>query len=90
MFYPELPPNQGVLLVEPAEGRLRTAIHMFFMKFDIVAVWINASRQVVDVRLARPWQPIHIPARPALMVLEIPTQHLNSFRINDEVDIHLL
>lgn len=87
MLYPNIPYGDGVLIVEPREGRFETAIHMFFMRFAIAAVWIDAAMKVADVRLARPWRSVYVPERPAMMVLETRPDYLGRFRVGDDVQI---
>ena len=77
---------EGILLVEDRDSRLDTAIHMLFMRFDIAAVWINSEMAVVDVRLARKWQPVITPAKPARFVLEVHPQQISSFAVGDRVE----
>lgn len=78
---------QGILLVENKDSRMDTAIHMLFMQFDIAAVWINSSLEVVDVRLARKWQPMLIPASPARFVLEAHPSLVSRFKIGDRIEM---
>jgi uncharacterized membrane protein (UPF0127 family) len=75
MFTPAIAPDGGVLLVESFDGRSNTAIHMFFMRFDIAAIWINSNLEVVDCKLAKRWAPAlcrkRLPAmclRPTLII----------------------
>lgn len=79
-------PQEGILLVENRDSRMDTAIHMLFMRFDIAAIWINSEMLVVDVRLARKWQPVITPAQPARFVLEAHPQQVTSFAVGDRVE----
>ncbi len=86
MFRPEIAGQEGILLVERRDSRMDTAIHMLFMRFDLAVIWINSDLTVVDARLARKWQPVVIPARPARYVLETHPEQLANFNIGDRVD----
>ncbi len=86
MFRPSISKGEGLVLVESSDSRLNTAIHMFFMKFSIAAVWINSEYQVVDVQLAKPWQPFLLPRQAARYVLETHPASLQLFKIGDQVD----
>jgi uncharacterized membrane protein (UPF0127 family) len=77
--------NQGLLLVQDRESRLDAAIHMLGVWVDLAVVWINASQEVVDVRLARRWRPVYLPARPARYVLEMAAEHRVDFKIGDRI-----
>ncbi len=86
MFRKKLSKNEGLLLAFDRESRLDAAIHMLFMWLDLTVVWVNAEKQVVDVRLARRWRPVYVPQRPACYVLEIAPSWIESFSIGDQLD----
>jgi hypothetical protein len=81
----ELPQDWGLLLVERADSRINTAIHMMFVFFDLGIVWINDAQYVVDVQLAHPWFSFLVPSKPARYILEIHPDRLVEFNIGDEV-----
>jgi uncharacterized membrane protein (UPF0127 family) len=83
MFYPGLRDYEGILLVEDSESRMNSAIHMFFMRFDIAVIWINSKFQVVDVQIARKWHPFYIPAAASKYTLETHPDRVSDFRIGD-------
>jgi uncharacterized membrane protein (UPF0127 family) len=85
MFRPTIAPGEGILLVEPRNSRLNTAIHMFFMNFDIATVWVNASGRVVDKCLARRWRPFYMPSAPAKYTLETHPLRLGDFSRGDQI-----
>jgi uncharacterized membrane protein (UPF0127 family) len=78
--------DEGALLVESADNRLDSAIHMLFMNFDIAAIWINSQFHVVDARLARKWRPFYVPQAGARYILETHIQHLDQFQVGDLVE----
>ena len=83
MFHPGLGEFEGLLLVEDSESRANSAIHMFFMRFDIAVVWINSQFQVVDVQVARKWHPFYVPAVKSRFTLETHPDRALDFRIGD-------
>ena len=85
MFRKQLSPNEGILLVENGESRINSAIHMFFMEFDIAAIWVNTEYAVVDVKLARKWRPYYSPAAPARFTIETRSEYLPFFKIGDQL-----
>jgi uncharacterized membrane protein (UPF0127 family) len=85
MFRKTLANHEGLLLVDPTESRVNTAIHMFFMNFDITAVWINSKNCVVDVCHAIQWKPFYAPRQPARYVLETHVSQLHNFQTGDVV-----
>jgi uncharacterized membrane protein (UPF0127 family) len=85
MFSPPLAMDEGILLVQKRENRTDASIHMFFMRMDLTAVWVNTNGEVVDVRLARRWWPMYIPKEPALSILEIWAERISEFQIGDRL-----
>jgi uncharacterized membrane protein (UPF0127 family) len=85
MFRRKIGAWDGILLVEPRDSRLNTAIHMFFMNFDIATVWVNTSGRVVDTCLAKRWRPFYMPSAPARYTLETHPSRLNDFSRGDQI-----
>ena len=85
MFRRSLAPNEGLLLVQKRENRSESAIHMLFMFIDLAVVWLNASKQVVDVKFARRWRLFYSAQSPAKYVLELPTEYLDAFKVGDQL-----
>jgi len=85
MMQPSIQPDRGLLLVEEKESTINTAIHMFFMRFDIAAIWINAEQQVVDAKIACRWHPFYIPRYPARFILETHPERLADFQPGDQL-----
>jgi uncharacterized membrane protein (UPF0127 family) len=84
-FRRNLHPSQGILIVQPRENRLDSAIHMMGVWMNLAVAWINAAGVVVDVRLARAWRPMYIPRHPARFILEMAPIRLMDFQVGDEV-----
>lgn len=78
-----LPEEQGLLFVTNYEGRTHTAIHMFFMFFDIAVIWMDATGKVVDKKLAKAWRPAYAPAAPAKFFLEANVSLLDRVQVGD-------
>ncbi len=64
--------DEGLLFVEPAESRVGTAIHMFFVFFPIGVVWLDSEGVVVDSVIARPFRPYYAPRAAAKYFIEGP------------------
>ncbi len=85
MFNKDLSENECIILDEGTESRLNTSIHMFFMFFDIAAIWADKDLKVIDVKLARKWTPYYAPSDPARYVLEARAGWLKSFHKGDQL-----
>jgi uncharacterized protein len=88
MFRKELSKDEGILLVEKSESKANTAIHMFFMNFDIAAIWIDRNFKVIDVKIARSWRPLYSSKIPAQYVLEAHPSCLMDFQIGDQLSFN--
>ncbi|MBI4732337.1 MAG: DUF192 domain-containing protein [Chloroflexi bacterium] len=86
MFRFLLAPDQGLLLVQPRDSRLDSAIHMLFVFMDLAVIWINSDNVVVDTVLARAWRPAYVPRAAAKYILEIHPDRLNEFSIGDHAE----
>lgn len=85
MFQRSLDPNGGLLMVQKTETRANAAIHMFFVYMDLGVLWLDSSLKIVDLQLAKSWQPIYTPQYPAKYILEIHPRRLPEFKIGDQV-----
>ena len=85
MFEAPLPPDRGLLLVQPRESRLDSAVHMLWMRFDLAIIWLNSDRIVVDVRPAKRWQPMIAPRTAARYILETHIDNLDHYAIGDQL-----
>jgi uncharacterized membrane protein (UPF0127 family) len=86
-FRGDLPPDQGLLLVQGRDSRVDSTIHMLAVWMDLAVVWINSEQEVVDVKLARRWRPIYVPQSPAMYILELNAGRLNDFKIGDRLKL---
>jgi uncharacterized membrane protein (UPF0127 family) len=87
MFEKHIDQSQGVLFVNPTESRIDASIHMFFMNFEILVVWLNSEFEVVDLRIAQRWQPLLVPAKPAKFILELHRAMHDKIAIGTKLDI---
>jgi uncharacterized protein len=85
MFRKNIDQNAGLLLSDSFESRINSSIHMLFMNFDICAVWINKSLQIVDVKIAKKWHLAYFPRSAAQHVLEINVERMPDFVIGDQL-----
>ncbi|MCJ7623607.1 MAG: DUF192 domain-containing protein, partial [Anaerolineaceae bacterium] len=83
MMSDQIPFDQGLLLVQKKDSKIDTAVHMFFMRYDIAVVWIDSHLKVVDTRLAQRWHSLYVPNTPAKYILEVHVGHLDHFSPGD-------
>ncbi len=72
MFRRSIDPDEGLVLAEARSSIAATSIHMFFVPFDIAAIWLDDDFSVVHAVLAKAWHPYYASPRPARYVLEGP------------------
>lgn len=78
--------DEGLLLVGTRDSRLDSAIHMFFVSFDLAVIWISSDGQVVDKVLAKSWRPAYASKQPAKYVLEIHPDRWGEYKIGEVVE----
>ena len=82
-FRRSLTPQDGMVLVNAKDDRLNSAIHMFFVFFDLAVIWVNDQGVVVDKVLAKPWRPHYGAQTPARYVIEGHPVILDQVQIGD-------
>lgn len=85
MFQKSLDLDGGLLMVQKVESKANAAIHMLFVYMDLGVLWLDSSRSVVDITLAKSWQPAYTPRSSAQYILEIHPQRLPEFQIGDQL-----
>jgi uncharacterized membrane protein (UPF0127 family) len=83
MFRRAIAPDEGLVLVETRSSIAATSIHMFFVPFDIAAVWLDEDFKVVHSVLAKSWRPYYASPQAARYVLEGPPALLDHITIGD-------
>ncbi|CAG0935680.1 hypothetical protein TFLX_04529 [Thermoflexales bacterium] len=83
MFRRALDPDEGLVLAETRSSIAATSIHMFFVPFDIAALWLDENFQVVHKALAKSWRPYYASPKPARYVLEGPPALLERVTIGE-------
>ena len=87
MFRRSIAAGEGLMLVEEHAGIAATAIHMFFVPFDIAALWLDDDLRIVHKTLAKAWRPYYASPRPARYVLEGPPQLLQQVAIGEQLHV---
>lgn len=87
MFTKQLAVNEGALFINNSENIIDSAIHMFFMNFDIAVFWINNSNIIVDKAIARKWKLLYYPKAKASKILETHVDNYEHFQIGDQITI---
>ena len=65
----------------------RSSIHSFFMRFEIVIVFIDKCNMVYEIAELKPWN-FYIPKKPAKYIVEFDKREFNDcLKIGDEIEI---
>jgi uncharacterized protein len=83
MFSRSLEADAGLVLVESRSSIAATSIHMFFVPFDIAAIWLDDEFKIVHTALAKAWRPYYASPRSARYVLEGPPALLQQVSIGE-------
>ncbi len=84
-FKRRLAPGEGLVLVEQADSRISTSIHMLFVFFDLGVIWADDSGRVVDTRVARSWRPAYVPKAAARYVIETNPEVIRNVRVGEQI-----
>ena len=85
MFHRAIAADEGLVLAETRSSIAATSIHMFFVPFDIAAIWLNENFQVVHKVRAKSWRPYYAAPQPAKYVLEGPPTLLEQVMIGERL-----
>jgi uncharacterized membrane protein (UPF0127 family) len=85
MFRRAIDPDEGLVLAESRSSIAATSIHMFFVPFDIAAIWLDDDRRVVHTALAKAWHPYYASPRLARYVLEGPPALLQRVAVGEQL-----
>jgi len=85
-FRRKLEPGEALILVHDKDSIATTSIHMFFVFFPIVAIWINGKGKVTSAQIAKPWRPYYASPEPATYVIETSTDFLEKVAVGDILD----
>ena len=85
MFRRAIAPDEGLVLVEARSSIAATSIHMFFVPFDIAAIWLDDDRRVVHTALAKAWHPYYASPQAARYVLEGPPALLQRVAVGEQL-----
>ena len=65
----------------------RSSIHSFFMRFEIIIIFIDKRNVVYEIAELKPWN-YYIPKKPAKYIVEFDKREFNDcLKIGDEIDI---
>ena len=87
MFDKTIDQDEGILLIQESESRLNSAIHMYFMNFDIAVFWLDKEFTVIDKKIAHKWKSILMPSKPAKYIFETHPDNLNKFHMDETIQI---
>lgn len=86
MFRRPLAAEAAYVFCHDRESVSETTIHMFFVRFPIAVLWLDASKRIVDKALAKPFRPYYAPQRPAQYYVEGVPVLLDRVQVGDELD----
>src|SRR5512135_1263514 len=85
MFRRAIDPDEGLVLVESRSSIAATSIHMFFVPFDIAAIWLDDECRIVHTALAKSWHPYYASPKAARYVLEGPPALLQHVTVGEQL-----
>jgi uncharacterized membrane protein (UPF0127 family) len=61
------------------------SIHMFFVFFPIMAVFLDSEKRVVDKKILKPFCPLYVPKKDCKYLIEMPTKYNNKIKLGDKI-----
>lgn len=87
MFRSKPDPFFGLFFPGKTDSKADSAIHMFFVNFNLAVFWLNADNIVVDKVIAKKWYPFYAPDKKARHTLELHENRIDDFAIGDKLEI---
>jgi len=87
MFKNTLDADYGLFFPGTTSSIVNSAIHMFFVNFNLAVFWLDENYSVVDKVLAQRWHPFFAPSKPARHILELHESRLADISIGDRLII---
>ena len=84
-------PEKGLILKLPStRSRRGSSIHMFFMRFPLDIIFLDADKKIVDMVSIKPWK-TYTPKAPSKYVIELEEGSVIKYKleIGDEMDFTL-
>jgi len=75
----------GLVFPFKQKSRFLNSIHMFFVHFQICAVFLDNEKIVVDKKILKPYCPLYIPKKDCNYLLELPKEFDKKININDKI-----
>ena len=85
-FRRDLALSDGLVLVEKADNKMNTSIHMMFVFFDLGVIWVNDAGEVVDKIVAKKWRLSYVPQAPARYVVEGHPTIIDKIDVGDHIE----
>ena len=82
----DLAAEDGLVLVEKADSRMNTSIHMLFVFFDLGVIWVNDAGEVVDTAVAQKWRLSYVPQAPARYVIEGHPSIIEHVKVGEHIE----
>lgn len=86
MFTSSIPIDGGLFFINSSEDRINSAIHMWFMNYDLSIFWADNSGIIVDKVIACKWKTLAAPKQNAKYILETHIDRFDEYNYGDKLD----
>jgi uncharacterized membrane protein (UPF0127 family) len=86
MFLPKSKFDFGLVFPFKQTNRYLNSIHMFFVHFQICAVFLDGTKKVVDKTVLKPYCPLYIPKKNCTYLIELPKEFDKKIKTNDKIN----
>lgn len=85
MFTSEKNFNYALIFYMP-KARERNGLHMLFVFYSILCIFLDENKKVVDKVILKPFCPLYIPKKECNYIIELPTKYENNIKLNDKIE----
>ncbi len=86
-FAKRLKTGQALVMASAKEDKLESIVDTFFVFSFIDVVWLNAEKEVVDVKHnVRPFTAFVVPEKPAKYIVELARDAAKNIRLGDKIE----
>ena len=69
-----------------SKGRIKNSLHMLFVFYHILVVFLDENKIVVDKNILYPFQLKYIPKKECNYVIELPVSFDNKIKLGDKIN----
>ncbi|MDO8428976.1 MAG: DUF192 domain-containing protein [Candidatus Diapherotrites archaeon] len=78
--------NYALVFDFEKEVRMQASLHMMFVFFPIVVLFLNSEKKIVEIAHLKPFQLNYTPKNKIQYAIELPEEKINQVQLNDVLE----